>query len=65
MLRVAAYHERWECVAEEGCALEPLAEPPLSEMRRMQPAALLGEWKVFDISAIPILETDVETGAPH
>ena len=65
VLRVAAFQERWECVAEEGCALEPRAEPPLSQMRRMQPAALLGEWKVFDISAVPILETDVDTGALH
>ena len=62
MLRVAVFHERWQCLGEEGCALDPAHAAPLSEAPRMAPATLRGDWKVFDISAVPIEETDVETG---
>jgi len=34
----------------------------LSEAPRIAPPALRGDWKVFDVSAVPIEETDVETG---
>ena len=59
-----AFHERWQCLGEEGCALDPADAAPLSEAPRIAPAALRGDWKVFDVSAVPIEETDVETGAP-
>jgi hypothetical protein len=63
VLRVAVFHERWQCLGEEGCALDPAHAAPLSEAPRMAPATLRGDWKVFDVSAVPIEETDVETGA--
>ena len=37
-------------------------EGPASSMPRTQPSTLTGEWRVFYISAVPILETDVDTG---
>ncbi len=65
VLRIVAFHERWQCLGEDGCAVDFAADAnaPLSEAPRIAPPALRGDWKVFDVSAVPIEETDVETGA--
>ena len=65
VLRIVAFHERWQCLGEDGCAVDFTADAdaPLSEAPRIAPPALRGDWKVFDVSAVPIEETDVETGA--
>ena len=63
VLRIVAFQERWQCLSEEGCALDPADAAPLSQAPRIAPTALHGDWKVFDVSAVPVEETDVETGA--
>ena len=44
------------------CFIDPRVTAPASAMPRTRPSTLTGEWKVFYISAVPILETDVDTG---
>ena len=58
VLRIALMREAWQCLAGDespGCIVpEPDLAGGLSSTRRASPAALQGDWKVFDVSAVPL-----------
>lgn len=58
VLRVALLREAWQCLADDESPTCVAAEPDLagalSGAARASPAALQGDWKVFDVSAVPL-----------
>lgn len=67
VLRVALFREGWQCLAEadaEACILpEPGRGAPDARAGRARAADLAGEWKVLDVTGVPITEADALTGA--
>lgn len=59
VLRIALLKESWQCLADDespSCVADPASEafPPLSAQPRSRPRELKGEWKVFDVTAVPL-----------
>lgn len=48
--------------SEGSPRLRQLAANPLSQQERVRAEALAGQWKVLDLTAVPIEEKDVLTG---
>ena len=61
------FREGWQCLAEadaEACILpEPGRGAADARAGRARPADLAGEWKVLDVTGVPITEADPLTGA--
>ena len=66
VLRIALLHEAWQCLADDESLSCIVSEPDLagglSSARRASPAALQGDWKVFDVSAVPLLDDVAAAG---
>lgn len=68
MLRIALAREAWHCLADDespSCVAEASPSEPapaLSDAPRTHPRALEGDWKVFDVTAVP-LPDDAALGA--
>ncbi|XVF73540.1 hypothetical protein PTKIN_Ptkin12aG0210000 [Pterospermum kingtungense] len=74
IMRVAIYEEEWVSPANlEGLSLNDDPEfdlKPFSQRKRTRPSELVGPWKVFEVSAIPIYGDDEtvtaeSNGAPY
>ena len=73
VLRLALLREAWQGLSE-GCHVDRCVErgvkdpvesdSPLSAAERTSPTAFDGNWKAYDISAVPIEDADPLTGAP-
>lgn len=67
MLRVALFREGWQCLAEadaEACILpEPGRGAADARAGRARAADLAGEWKVLDVTGVPVTEADPLSGA--
>lgn len=62
VLRVVVFREAWECLSDDAaCSLEDMIAPQ-SSSPTIPKDKVVGEYKVFDISAVPVEETDSFTG---
>ena len=59
ILRIAVFREVWQCLTDnDACVVSDAILDRVS----LQPAALAGDYNVFDLSAVPVEETDPFTG---
>lgn len=60
-VRVAVYEEQWSCPAnihvEDNT---PVDVKPFSQRKRTKPSELTGSWKVYEVSATPILSEKMQ-----
>lgn len=65
VLRIGVCHEGWQCLTDDdACSVEAEAASfPLSDAPRLDQRELAGDYIVFDLSAVPVEETDSVTGA--
>lgn len=68
VLRIGVCNEGWQCLTDnDACSIEDQAfeaSQPLSSAPRLDQAELAGDYSVFDVSAVPVEETDPFTGGP-
>ena len=66
VLRIGVCSEGWQCLTDnDACAIGDHAfeaSQPLSSAPRLDQAELAGDYSVFDVSAVPVEETDPFTG---
>ena len=64
---MALFREAWQCLAEadaEACILaDPGRAAADAHAGRPRAADLAGEWKVLDVTGVPVTETDPLSGA--
>ncbi len=67
VLRVGVSREAWQCLTDDAaCSVaDASAGGPLQGGPQLAAAQLAGDYKVFDLSAVPVEETDPFTGATH
>ena len=66
VLRIGVCSEGWQCLTDDdACSIGDQAfeaSQPLSGAPRLDQAELAGDYSVFDVSAVPVEETDPLTG---